>query len=208
MDFHEKARNQTSLGYSPPQILLLELQTQSAHPTMCRQRIGFCDMCSPYYAYGMLCCGIPAVNVLGTADDYKLMKHKWDDLAKLFPDLSAYFSQVSATLQSIVSNLSAPDFWTKMFNLERCGSGGEVEVEGWITTLFKDVPSIRYVGNYTTGVSVMEYTNFSTGKKYKMQDGLFFSRMEGVFLVPKFGFTIHEILEPKSTTDLAELAAM
>lgn len=159
--------------------------------------VAFCDMCSPYYSYGMLCCGIPAVDVRGTPDDYALMKSKWEELSGLFKDasLAAWIQRVSDTLQSILDNFSSSEFWLKMFHLERCGSGSDVELEGWIANFFKEVPRVRYIENYTSGVSVMDYENVQTKKNYRMQEGLFFSRMEGDFLVPQFGFTIHEVIK-------------
>lgn len=169
--------------------------TTSTHRSEHAMSVAFCDMCSPYYEYRMLCCGIPAINVQGTVEDYYLLKSKWDELKKVFSsaNLSSYFAQVSETLQSMLDNFSSSEFWQKMFHLERCGSGSDVELEGWITKFFKEIPSVRYIKNYTSGVSVMNYENLSTKKKYKMQEGLFFSRMDGDFLVPQFGFTIHEV---------------
>lgn len=157
--------------------------------------LAFCDMCSPYYDYCMLCCGIPGINVEGTMDDYVLIKEKWNELGKIFDGQDEYFSRVKNTLNRILDNFISSEFWMDMFRLERCGSGSDVELEGWISTFFKEIPCVGYIRNYTSGVSLMEYTNLSTEKKYKMQEGLFFSRMEGDFLVPQFGFTVHEVLD-------------
>ena len=180
----------TEIGKFIPEFTTSTLRSKHA------MNVAFCDMCSPYYNYSMLCCGIPAIDILGTIDDYSLMKSKWDDLSKIFDNqkLASWFKSVSSTLQSILDNFTSSEFWLDMFRLEKCGSGSDVEVEGWITKFFRNVPEVRYIENYTSGVAIMDYKNLFTKKNYKMQEGLFFSRMEGDFLVPQFGFTVHEIV--------------
>jgi hypothetical protein len=152
----------------------------------------FCDMCSPFYDYSMKMCGIPLIDVQGTSEDYLLMSQKWNNLSKLFTNHKVYMNKVQKTLDDCFANLSNVSWWTEMFKLEECGSGHQVEIFGWITDLFLKTPEIRYSKNFSSCVSSFDYTQLDTGKKYKMQDGLFFSRKEEDFLVPNFGFTVHE----------------
>lgn len=152
----------------------------------------FCDICSPFYEYWTYACGIPLIDVQGTSEDYLLMSEKWNNLSKLFTNHADYMSKVQKVLDDCFANLSNVSWWKEMFKLEKCGSGSQVEIFGWITDLFLTTPELRYSKNFSSCVSSFDYNNLNNDKKYKMQDGLFFSRKEEDFLVPNFGFTVHE----------------
>lgn len=153
----------------------------------------FCDMCSPYYNYGMLMCGFPAITVQGTKDDWQLMANQWGEITKTFDTNNTWFNKVKDILDNCASKLSDEDWWREMFKLEQCGSGHQTEVTGWFTELFIEQPKgPRYVGNFPTSVGVVEYKQLNANKEYKMQDGIFWSYQEGDFMMPDFGYTIHE----------------
>lgn len=157
-------------------------------------RAAFCDMCSPYYDYSVLLCGFPAIDIRGTEDDYALMSSKWRTLSKLFKN-SDWFARVQNLLDKCVNNLTDRQWWSKMFSLEECGSGHQVSVNGWFSEFFIKRPSVRYPENFPSCVSIVDYKHLNLDKFYRMQDGLMFSKMEGDFLVPNFGFAIHEKVE-------------
>lgn len=56
----------------------------------------------------------------------------------------------------------------------------------------KEIPDTPYPTNYPTHMAKVPYHQIKTNKDYEMQDGLFFSKMEGDFLVPDFGFVVQE----------------
>jgi hypothetical protein len=155
----------------------------------------FCDMCSPYYNYGMFLCGIPAIDVRGTDEDWGKLYESWKTLKPVFQSFQSFFAKVEKALEGIILDANNPDFWKKMFYLEECGSGSQVEVTGWINDLFLETPQVRYVQNYSSNISVVPYKQYNTGKKYEMHQGLFFSKLVDGVLVPEFGKVVLEKIE-------------
>ncbi len=147
----------------------------------------FCDLVSPYYNYCMMMCGIPLIDVRGTLDDWNVLYAAWTNLAKFFPDEQVYFAKVETTIENCINHINDQSWWLNIFSLERCGSGSDVEVCGWFTNLFKEVPSLRYISNYPTGISKVNYKQLNTNIDYEMQNGLFFSMLENDLMVPDFG---------------------
>lgn len=161
----------------------------------------FCDLCSPYYSYGMLTCAFPAISIQGSADDWKYMADRWRNLGGIFKAASAWMIRVQAIFDNCVANLNHSEFWRQMFHLERCGSGSQTEVSGWITGLFYTQPQgPAYVSNFPTNVAKVEYSKLDAGRDFVMQDGLLGSRLEGDFMVPEFGYMVHESLDVEPET--------
>lgn len=166
--------------------------TTSSKRSQSAFQLCFCDMASPYYDYSMYCCGIPYVDVRGSKDDYIKIISNLENIAKLFVfsssgEIVKYFKRLISLTQEILENLESPEFWSNIFFLQRCGSGSDVEAYGWWTRLFLKTPSVKYVYNYSTHLSSIEYTNLNTQKQYVMSGGLVVSNMQGDFLVPDFG---------------------
>jgi len=162
-------------------------------------RAVFCDMCSPYYNYSMMSCGFPAIDVQGEAADYEKVHENYVKLVKLFPTEREYMSKVAKQLKEIITKRNNSAFWKGIFNLERCGSGGQVLLSGWWTNLYKETPKVRYPENYSAHIAKVPYKNLDSNREFEMQDGLFFSRMNGDFLEPNFGFIVHEKKKPVIT---------
>lgn len=157
----------------------------------------FCDVCSPYCDYCMMLCGFPSIKIEGTVDDWKLMCQSWKELAKIINTHQQWFNKTIETLKTCADNLENVDWWKKMFHIKHCGSGGQIEVTGWYADLFLKQPSLRYVENFASCRSVVEYKQLNTKKEYKMEDGLFFSQQQDEFLKPDFGYIIHEKEKPE-----------
>lgn len=157
----------------------------------------FADAMSPYYNYMMLLCGIPKVKIQGTAKDWNQLSDGIEKLKSLLnkdENIVGYFDRIQNISKSIISNLETPnaDFWKNMFSLERCGSGGEVDVNGWIADMYIKKPRPAYVNNFPTNVAKVPYKLINTGQKFELKYGLFSSNIEDGFLVPDFGFIINE----------------
>ena len=160
----------------------------------------FCDLCSPYYNYGMMLCDFPAISIQGTADDWCGLAEDWLKLKPMFTSVGKWFDDVASILMGCYENRDERDWWKSMFMLERCGSGHQTEVSGWFADLFRQPPQgPAYVNNFPTNVAQVEYKELTLDREFKMQDGLFFSRQEGDFMVPEFGYTVHEKLDPVVT---------
>jgi len=156
-------------------------------------KAAFCDICSPYYNYTMLLCGIPTVDVRGDFGDWERLQDAFAKLANLI-GASSWTQTVSSVLSELIINFSSKGFWKNIFRLDRCGSGSEVEVSGWFPRLFRSQPRPKYAKNYSTHVSVVKYKQLPSNKNYEMSVGVFGSRLEGDFMIPDFSYVIHEVL--------------
>lgn len=155
----------------------------------------FCDVCSPYYDYSMACCGFPAIDVRGTQTDWEKMETCWLELTLALEEPREWLENVYRTLQTCCERLGDEQWWRDMFSLEKCGSGSDVEAGGWLTRLFREQPEMRYPRNFPPCVSSVEYRHLNLAKDFQMQDGLFFSRYDGDFAEPDFGYTVCETSE-------------
>lgn len=164
----------------------------------------FCDMVSPYYEYSMLVCGIPAIEVFGTSEDWTRLRDAWLAMGTtILAGLEDYHRKVAQVLNAILMNISMPttEFWENIFRLERCGSGSDTEAYGWFTDLFKESPSVRYVSNFSSHVATVKYKHLNTQKSYEMKVGLFAANLQRRFMIPHFGFLVYEKTEMVTTTD-------
>lgn len=169
----------------------------STSSSMFAFKAAFADAMSPYYNYMMCLCGISKVQLQGTSEDWNKLSEWIDKLKSLLnkdENITAYFDRIKGISNSIISELETPtaDFWKGMFSLERCGSGGEVDVKGWIVDLYIKKPRPAYVNNFPTNAAKVAYTLINTGQEFELKYGLFSSNIEDGFLVPDFGFIINE----------------
>lgn len=160
----------------------------------------FCDLCSPYYDYCMYLCNFPAISIQGTPDDWCALGEEWLGLKPLFASTGKWFDTVASILMSCYENFNDSQWWQSMFMLEQCGSGHQTTVSGWFSELFREPPQgPAYVKNFPTNVAQVDYKELTRKREFKMQDGLFYSCQEGDFMVPEFGYTVHEKLDPVVT---------
>jgi len=145
----------------------------------------FLDMVSPYYNYGMLLCGIPKIKVFGSNEDWELFINESQKIYSLIPEFNNYLIAVNYRIFEILDDEA--DYST-FFTLERCGSGSQVEVNGWITDFFIEQPHVNYPENFIPCISKIDYKNYNEGgKEYRLYAGLFNSEVEDGYLVPAFG---------------------
>lgn len=146
-------------------------------------KTAFLDMVSPYYDYGMFLCGIPKVRVLGEKSDWLSFIFQLGKITTTIPEFSDYLIKVL----DIISKISDETInYSEIFSLERCGSGHQVVVSGWISDLFMEQPRPAYVGNFITCVSKIDYKCYNDNKNYRLCSGLFFSKIDDGFLIPEF----------------------
>jgi hypothetical protein len=149
----------------------------------------FADTMTPFYSYFMYMCGIPRVKILGTDSDWELIINNLRSLMSITDKITKYLNQVIDVINNNILNKNVKN----IFSIKKCGSGGQVEVNGWITKLFMKIPSVRYVENYPTCVSRVPYLFESTGQNFELSYGLFSSNEQDGYLIPDFGFVINEI---------------
>jgi len=168
--------------------------TESIHAC----QVAFADIASPYYDYSMYMCGIPYVDVRGTKDDYCMIMQKLLELGPLLTECgSVWYNSLVGFVLSLLNNFESKVFWSEIFSLERCGSGGQVEVTGWWSKIYRKQPSIRYTYNFDLQLASIDYKNLSTGLNYKVYSGLIASHVENELLVPTFGNILFKTGENK-----------
>jgi hypothetical protein len=161
----------------------------------------FLDMVSPYYNYSMYMCGIPKVKVLGTPDDWEQFMSNCEKITLLIPEFGEYLMKVRDRIILIADKHDVCDY-SQMFRLEKCGSGSQVEVEGWITEFFIEQPSVSYPENFISCISKIDYHNYNDEKDYRLYAGLFTSTIVDGYLIPEFGnmYFLKKAIESKSDT--------
>ena len=150
----------------------------------------FADMVSPYYNYSMYLCGFPKVRVEGTQEDWEKFMNHIDGLGEImeFDFITEYLVKVADNIEQILDSVKGEDrseFFTNIFSLERCGSGSQVEVNGWITDFYVNQPQVPYLENFSAGYSKVDYTVINVGE-YCLFSGLFCSEDINGYLIPIF----------------------
>lgn len=167
-----------------------EFSTKTEQYTLATQ-IAFCDAVSPFYSYSMLMCGISSYDVRGTDVDWELL---YNQTTKLNTILGMENPNLMITLKSLTNKSirADVDFWISMFRLDRCGSGHQTEVDGWITEFYHALPTPKYVQNFSSHVGTVNYTYLPTGTKYTMYSGLFHSMIVDGTIIPTYGWMVKQ----------------
>ncbi len=167
-------------------------------------KCAFADIVSPYYDYFMYMCGLPAIRIAGTADDWRTLSQYVNDATAfllagpfVFPDdLAGWAGRITAIADKIARELDGEPGqldWSEFFRLAKCGSGTDVEVEGWIKEIFRVRPKVGYVENYAPHIARITYKQFKNGKFYAMYHGVFASVDADGELTPDFGMCVKEL---------------
>lgn len=155
----------------------------------------FADLVSPYYSYGMFCCGISKIDIRGTKEDWKNLASRWELANQKGLVDGDYYKRVKGILNNLVKQIDNPDveFLKKIFWGKRCGSGSQIDVYGWFTDLYKDAPEDgRFSHNFATHVAKVEYEHIQTKEEWEMRQGILSSKLVGDMLEPMFGRIVYE----------------
>lgn len=160
----------------------------------------FCGAMSAYYDYMTFCCGIPAIEVAGTAQD-------WEVLEKHCSVISALMARVQLPhgvewlerVQEIVKTfhravLGDVDVahWRDIFTSQNVGSGGDLNISGWITSLYRHGKPGR-LETFAYSWGIVPYRNLSTGRSFFGLYGAFArDRDEKGFVFQRYGEIIAE----------------
>ncbi len=163
-------------------MFLPEFSTTTLIHRVCRYAT-FMDACSPYYNYFMKMCGLPAVKIEGTAEDWKAACLAWQQIWSHMPDESAYFRRTHRILGDILEQVSGsapvfPDWWKKMFMYERCGSGGETLVRGWFADLYRKAPEVPFAYNFPNSIGKIEFHDLPSDTDYQASFGVVGSTLD------------------------------
>ncbi len=157
----------------------------------------FADAVSPYYSYSMYSCGIPSVDIRGTENDWLSIVSSLQVIKNIFNVHDAYLYKISIIVSKLLKVINSnPDsnFVKDIFRVERCGSGGQTEIYGWFSDLFRVQPkSARFSRNFSTHISNVKYKNLWTDRSFQMKQGLFYSTIVDGTLEPDFGRIVYEV---------------
>ncbi|KAK3597434.1 hypothetical protein CHS0354_040175 [Potamilus streckersoni] len=124
-----------------------------------------------YFSYRcILGCGIPEICLLGTLDDYKNIKERVDKLSKFLPDLNYWFDKVHKIVDNFIlskEGKSDINWWNRIVTETPIGSGGQVELSGWLGDMFP----------YSKGQNGKLVRNNSSPKYNDLAPGLTFTPM-------------------------------
>lgn len=154
-------------------ILFPKLSIESEESVRMIQAL-FCEMASPYYSYSMLMCGLPEIKVLGTVDDWKMIKTHFDDLFELMGkccNFENYKLRVGIILDSIINSFEYSEddkvlFWKDIFSEKNIGSGSQLEIKGWITHFLIVQEKPLKLENFTNSIGYVRYKSLDTGNHY------------------------------------------
>jgi hypothetical protein len=159
----------------------------------------FCEAMTPYYSYSVQMCGIPSVILHGAEADWELLASSAEGVAKVVAGASKYLTNIAVIAREIAKQARDGldrDFWMDLYRLKRCGSGSQVEVDGWVKRLYlSKTPSPAFVCNFPTHITKVPFKTLDgAGNKmadYSLSCGLLSSKVMEGHLVPSFGWVLN-----------------
>ena len=177
-------------------LFLPEFSTSTPMTTMA-MNIAFCDMVSPFYNYGTCLCGIPSITIGGLKEDWELLRTNLSELSIIFQGSSLY-KYLSRCMNLVCEILRHEDskYFEKMAYFNRCGSGGEHEMAGWILQFLnrRDFTQPIQTNNITRHSSSMVYTNIETNRNFKLHAGIYYSTFREEVFSPVYNAWSEELL--------------
>lgn len=156
------------------------------------------DMAQHYYDYGMFCCGIPAIDLRGTREDWVAMCDAIDKISvavngsgatqRAIIPVAKYLASVLDVASNILLSYDQDhaEFWKDIFTQENVGSGGDLKVSGWICDLYHNSKRGSLIRSFHDSVSKFPYKNVSTGQYFLMVHGAFGSNVEEGFITTMY----------------------
>lgn len=147
----------------------------------------FCDAVQHYYNYMTFCCGIPAIKIAGTVEDWAKVDRQIREIGVMFstlsvPGVSDWIDRVlrinDKITETLISGSADLDFWSDIYTHKNIGSGGELTINGWITDLYISKPTLPKLENFPYSWSLVPYENAETGRKFTGVHGCFLSKRD------------------------------
>jgi hypothetical protein len=167
-----------------------------------------CDGVSAYYSYSTFMCGIPEIRFTGTQQDWQSLLYRCGMIAAMFgtvnlPKAVEYMIGVGDIINEIQESFTAEtpnlDFFKGIFTSKNVGSGGELDINGWITKLYYEKRKSNKLENFMNSVTVVSYNNLETGREFKGVYGAFERlRTDDDFVKAGYANLIFEVLAEKS----------
>lgn len=145
----------------------------------------FCDSASHYYEYMTFCCGIPQIDIQGTAEDWARVQSHAMAIEKLLngvglSGISPWILRVCRAVDNILHALStgSPERLLDIFSMSRIGSGSQFKIDGWFADFYRQELRGRQLESFPTSFCRVPYTNLETGRKFVGLHGCFLTRRE------------------------------
>lgn len=146
------------------------------------------DAAKHFYNYGMFCCGIPFIDLRGTSEDWNLLISCINDInveiaklerPQLAQKLSKYLRDVNSVIAQIAESFNADqsEFFSNIFTQKNVGSGGDLQITGWICDLYHNAKPGVLIRSFHDAVSSFPYKNVTTGQHFMMFHGAFGSNV-------------------------------
>lgn len=179
--------------------MLPDFSTSNDFSRMSRY-VSLMSTASSYYQYGMMMCGLPAVEVRGNSEDWEKLMISWKYLSQL---LSAdglnitWIERVDSLLQRISNNLTDKNLWKDFFSCRHCGSGSQIVLEGWITDFSFERPYQPLANELPSGVAHADFKYLPTQKYFRIFSGILGSSVKDDVLEPVFGYMLAHLTSPE-----------
>jgi len=136
-------------------------------------------------------CGIPAVEMEGTLEDWKHLKKKFNRLRAVLMPIHKYvgleeiwWDNVSGVFDHLIITFKGKpntDWWSKIISKEPFGSGEQIKYEGWFITEFLGRRGTTYLEDLQNGVITvpMTITNCTWGDSCYEEQSAFAAGIAG-----------------------------
>ena len=184
----------------------LSTQTEACELAMVA---ALCDGLQRYYDYMTFMCGIKAIRLLGTPEDWLTLARTAVQLMALFIPIVGTTDKVISYLKSIhqtfiklskcydeelMSKAETLDFLGQIFSTTRVGSGGQLDIDGWISSLYFPRKTKRFE-NFQNSLAIVPYSNLESGRQFKTIHGAFSNYDADDFIATGYGHFVFEEVE-------------
>jgi hypothetical protein len=157
----------------------------------------FADAVKSYYDYSTYLCGIKALEIRGTVNDWEMFgSHVHEVKHILGAKVFTWLSNVERRIINIIESLQGgeTEFYKDIFSTTRIGSGGELLVNGWFgTEFFRERGSMPKIDNYPNTWSLVPFKNIETNRSFTDAFGCFYSTVNDGFRTPQYSNFTFEI---------------
>jgi hypothetical protein len=141
----------------------------------------FCDGVSQYYSYMTFCCGLKAIHIDGTVNDWALLNERAEDMAVLFQgvgiDITEWMGRVQAVALRFIKALNGDSTdMIDIFSQKNVGSGGQKEISGWFKDIFQKPAS--QLDHFPNAWAKVTYKNIETQMEFTGIHGCFLMKQD------------------------------
>jgi hypothetical protein len=160
----------------------------------------FADAAKHFYSYSVFCCGIRALEIRGTVEDWTKFVESTIAMRAVLDlhgkpgtvyndDTRHWLLRVQQRAMQILASVEggSTDFYKDIFTQKNIGSGGELAIDGWITEFFRKEKPGNKIENYPNTWSLVPHKGAASKRQYMNVYGQFFAtkNAEG-FIVPGY----------------------